>query len=105
ELSEARTGESCRRIGWRATLRMGKPIVREFQDERDQCVMLLVDCGRRMRADDRAGAAGTTPFDQVLSVVLLRTSVALERGDAVGAMPFGTPAGQGRYFAPRKGLQ
>ena len=30
-----------------------KPILREFQDERDQCVMLLIDCGRRMRADDR----------------------------------------------------
>lgn len=105
ELSEYRVGAPVRHIDWRATLRVGKPIVREFQDERDQCVMLLVDCGRRMRADDRAGAAGTTHFDQVLNAVMLLTSVALEQGDAVGAMTFGTPAGQGRYFAPRKGLQ
>ena len=103
QLSEYRTGDSVRHIDWRATLRVGKPIVREFQDERDQCVMLLVDCGRRMRADDRRGAAGTTHFDQVLNAVMLLTYVALKQGDAVGAMTFGTPAGLGRSFAPRKG--
>jgi uncharacterized protein (DUF58 family) len=109
QLSEYRTGDSVRHIDWRATLRVGKPIVREFQDERDQCVMLLVDCGRRMRADDRRGATGvaigTTHFDQVLNSVMLLTYVALKQGDAVGAMTFGTPAGQGRSFAPRKGAQ
>jgi uncharacterized protein (DUF58 family) len=105
ELSEYRVGAPVRHIDWRATLRVGKPIVRDFQDERDQCVMLLVDCGRRMRADDRSGPIGASHFDQVLNAVMLLTFVALEQGDAVGAMTFGTPAGQGRYFAPRKGVQ
>ena len=103
QLSEYRIGDAVRHIDWRATLRLGKPIVREFQDERDQCVMLLVDCGRRMRADDRTGAIGTTHFDQVLNAVILLSYVALKQGDAVGAMTFGTPAGQERSFAPRKG--
>jgi uncharacterized protein (DUF58 family) len=103
QLTEYRIGDSVRHIDWRATLRVGKPIVREFQDERDQCVMLLVDCGRRMRADDRQGAVGTTHFDQVLNAVMLLTYVALKQGDAVGAMTFGTPAGEERSFAPRKG--
>jgi uncharacterized protein (DUF58 family) len=31
--------------------------------------------------------------------------VALKQGDAVGAMTFGTPAGEERSFAPRKGEQ
>jgi uncharacterized protein (DUF58 family) len=105
QLSEYRIGDSVRHIDWRATLRLGKPIVREFQDERDQCVMLLVDCGRRMRADDRAGAIGTTHFDQVLNAVMLLTYVALKQGDAVGAMTFGTRAGDQRSFAPRKGAR
>ena len=105
QLSEYRVGDSVRHIDWRATLRLGKPIVREFQDERDQCVMLLVDCGRRMRADDRGGAIGTTHFDQVLNAVMLLAYVALKQGDAVGAMTFGTPAGQERTFAPRKGAR
>ncbi len=105
QLSEYRAGDAVRHIDWRATLRMGKPIVREFQDERDQCVMLLVDCGRRMRADDRGAAIGTTHFDQVLNAVMLLSYVALKQGDAVGAMTFGTPVGQERSFAPRKGAQ
>jgi uncharacterized protein (DUF58 family) len=92
-------------MDWRATQRVGKPIVREFQDERDQCVMLLVDCGRRMRADDRKAAIGATHFDQVLNAIMLLSYVALKQGDAVGAMTFGTPAGQERTFAPRKGMR
>jgi uncharacterized protein (DUF58 family) len=103
QLAEYRVGDSVRHIDWRATLRVGKPIVREFQDERDQCVMLLVDCGRRMRADDRDDHFGTSHFDQVLNAVMLLSYVALTQGDAVGALTFGTPAGQGRSFAPRKG--
>jgi uncharacterized protein (DUF58 family) len=103
QLAEYQLGDSVRHIDWRATLRIGKPIVREFQDERDQCVMLLVDCGRRMRADDRENGIGTSHFDQVLNAVMLLSYVALKQGDAVGALTFGTPAGQGRSFAPRKG--
>jgi uncharacterized protein (DUF58 family) len=103
QLSEYRIGDAVRHIDWRATLRLSKPIVREFQDERDQCVMLLIDCGRRMRADDRLSEIGTTHFDQVLNAVLLLSYVALKQDDAVGAMTFGTPAGDGRSFAARKG--
>jgi uncharacterized protein (DUF58 family) len=104
QLSEYRYGDSVRHIDWKATLRLDKPIVREFQDERDQCVMLLVDCGRRMRADDRqTGTVGTTHFDQVLNAVMLLAHVALSQGDSVGALTFGTPPDEQRFFAARKG--
>jgi uncharacterized protein (DUF58 family) len=92
-----------RYIDWRATARVARPIVREFQDERDQCVMLLVDCGRRLRAEDRQSVAGTTHFDQVLNAVMLLTYVALKQGDAVGAMTFGTVERQRRFFPAQKG--
>ncbi len=36
---------------------------------------------------------------------MLLSYVALKQGDAVGAMTFGTPAGEERSFAPRKGAQ
>jgi uncharacterized protein (DUF58 family) len=103
QLSEYRYGDSVRHIDWKATLRHDKPIVREFQDERDQRVMLLIDCGRRMRADDRRGAVGTAHFDQVLNAVMLLSYVALAQGDAVGALTFGTPPGEEKLFEPRKG--
>jgi uncharacterized protein (DUF58 family) len=104
QLAEYRVGDPVRWIDWKATLRFGKPIVREFQDARDQCVMLLVDCGRRMRADDRQSALGNTHFDQVLNAVMLLSYVALKQGDEVGAMTFGTPPGAEKSFPPRKGV-
>ncbi len=103
QLAEYRYGDSVRHIDWKATQRLLKPIVREFQDERDQRVMLLIDCGRRMRADDRLGAVGTAHFDQVLNAVMLLSYVALAQGDAVGALTFGTPPGTERLIEPRKG--
>ena len=103
QLSDYRIGDSVRHIDWKATLRFEKPIIREFQDERDQSVLLLVDCGRRMRADDRQEGVGAAHFDHVLNALMLLTYVALRHGDAVGAMTFGTSAGEARSFAPRKG--
>jgi uncharacterized protein (DUF58 family) len=114
QLAEYRVGDPVRWIDWKATLRFGKPIVREFQDARDQCVMLLVDCGRRMRADDRQSGRGGSGiglsrlgkahFDQVLNAVMLLSYVALKQGDEVGAMTFGTPAEGAKSFPPRKGV-
>ena len=104
QLAEYRVGDPVRWIDWKATQRFGKPIVREFQDARDQCVMLLVDCGRRMRADDRQSGLGNTHFDQVLNAVMLLSYVALKQGDEVGAMTFGTPAAAQKSFPPRKGV-
>jgi len=103
QLAEYRYGDPVRHIDWKATLRQNKPILREFQDERDQCVMLLIDCGRRMRAYDVEDGVGSGHFDQVLNAVMLLSYVALKQGDAVGALTFGTPPGDERQFAPRKG--
>jgi uncharacterized protein (DUF58 family) len=105
QLSEYRYGDPVRHIDWKATLRLGKPIIREFQDEREQCILLLIDCGRRMRADDRQSGVGSSHFDQVLNAVMLLSYVALHEGDAVGALTFGTPPGKEKSFAPEKGAQ
>jgi uncharacterized protein (DUF58 family) len=105
QLAEYRIGDALRHIDWKATLRHEKPIVRQFQNERDQCVILMLDCGRRMRADDRQEGIGTSHFDQVLNATMLLTYVALKQGDAVGAMTFGTPPQADRWVPPRKGAQ
>jgi len=100
QLAEYRSGDALRHIDWKASLRRQRPIVREYQDERDQRILFLLDCGRRMRADE---ADGSSHFDQALNALMLVAHVALHDGDEVGAMTFGLPDGQQRDFAPRKG--
>jgi uncharacterized protein (DUF58 family) len=103
QLTEYTPGDPVRDIDWKATLRHDKPIVRQYQDERDQNVWLLVDCGRRMRADDPDGPPGSGHFDQVLNAVMLLSYVALREGDAVGAFTFGMGSDAHKWLAPRKG--
>ena len=104
QLAEYKPGDSIRHIDWKATLRHKRPIVREYQDERDQTVLFLLDCGRRMRADEGASAnGGGSHFDEALNALMLLAHVALKEGDAVGAMTFGTDPADARHFAPRKG--
>jgi uncharacterized protein (DUF58 family) len=103
QLAEYHSGDPVRHIDWKASLRFDKLIVRQFQNERDQAVVFVLDCGRRLRADDRNADVGASHFDQVLNAVMLLSYVALKQGDAVGAMTFGTPPGSERWFAPRKG--
>jgi len=102
QLAEYRPGDSIRHIDWKATLKQSRPIVRQFQDERDQCVIFLIDCGRRMRADE--GTVHGSHFDEALNATMLLAHVALKDGDAVGAITFGTAPEHKRSFAPRKGL-
>jgi uncharacterized protein (DUF58 family) len=100
QLANYTTGDSIRYIDWRATLRLEQPIVRQFQEDRDQTVLLMVDCGRRMRAHDHVVGGGH--FDHVLNAVVLLTYVALKQGDAVGVMTCGA-GGRERWCGPKKG--
>ena len=105
QLVNYQAGDAVRHIDCKATLKHQRPIVRRFQDDRDQSVLLALDCGRRMRADDTERGVGTTHFDQALNALMLLALIALSHGDAVGAMTFGSAPGQEKRFAPRKGRQ
>jgi len=97
QLREFREGDSLRQIDWKATARQRTPIAREYQDERDQQIIFLLDCGRRMRSQD----GDLTHFDHALNACLLLSYVALRQGDAVGISTFAGE--QNRYLAPVKG--
>ena len=96
QLREYREGDSLRQIDWKATSRRMRPISREYQAERDQQVVFLLDCGRTMHALD----AGRAHFDHALNAALLLSWVALRQGDAVGLLTFGGPM---RWLPPTKG--
>jgi len=103
QLREYLPDDPVRHIDWKATLRHSRPVVREFEDSRDQCVIFLLDCGRRMRADEGPLSAHGSHFDQCLNAMMLLSYVALKEGDEVGALAFGTAPDDVREFAPRKG--
>lgn len=96
QLREYREGDSLRQIDWQATSRTRKLISRDYQDERDQQVIFLLDCGRRMRTQD----GELSHFDHTLNAVLLLSHVALRQGDAVGLLTF---SGARRHLKPAKG--
>ena len=97
QLREYRQGDAQRTIDWKATARTGRLISREYEEERDQRVLLVIDCGRRMASKDDE----LSHFDHALNAALLLAHVALRQGDAVGMM---TMAGVSRYCEPRKSV-
>jgi uncharacterized protein (DUF58 family) len=97
QLREYRAGDPLRQIDWKTTARLGKAISREYQEERDQQIVVLLDCSRRMHARD----GDLSHFDHALDAVLLVAHVALRKGDSFGLLCFGA---EPRWLAPRKGL-
>jgi uncharacterized protein (DUF58 family) len=96
QLREYRTGDALRQIDWKASSRYRRLISKEYQDERDQHLVFMLDCSRHMRHQDAEGAH----LDHALNAMLLLSYVAERQGDAVGFLSFG---GHSRWQPPMKG--
>lgn len=97
QMREYRVGDSLRQLDWKATARMRRLISREYQDEKNQQLVLLLDTGRRLMARDGELAH----FDHVLDAALVVAYLALRQGDAVGLLASG---GAGAWVPPRRGV-
>jgi uncharacterized protein (DUF58 family) len=97
QMREYRIGDSLRQIDWKATARARKLISREYQDEKNQQLLLLLDTGRRMLAHE----GGLSHFDRALDAALVVSYIALRRGDGVGLLATG---GEQRWVAPQRGM-
>lgn len=96
QLRDYQEGDSLAQVDWKATSRHRQLISREFEEQRNQTVVMLLDTGRRMRAVD-----GVLPqFDHCLNAALLLGYVALRQGDLVGVQGFG---GTERWLPPQRG--
>lgn len=96
-LREYGLGDDYRKIDWKATARRGKPIVRNYEVERNQAVVICIDCGRHMMAE----IDGIRKLDLVLDSVLMLMQSALTAGDNVGLLAYG--ADVIRFIPPKKG--
>jgi uncharacterized protein (DUF58 family) len=94
-------GDEVRRIDWRALARFRTPYVREFVEERELRVFLLVDVSRSMDL----GTAGRTKRMAAEETAAALALAAAARGDRAGALALGAPAGSVRLREPGRGLR
>ena len=96
-LREYATGDDYRKIDWKATARRGKIVVRQFEQERNQAVIICLDIGRRMLSE----VNGVTKLDHALDSILMVANAVVEAGDQIGLLVFADRVR--RYIPPKKG--
>lgn len=96
-LREYNTDDEFRRINWRATARRGKPIAAEYETERSQYVVSVIDSGRLMRPP----IGDLAKLDYVINASLLLSYVAGLKGDYTGLLTFADDVRT--YLTPKRG--
>lgn len=95
-------GDDVRLVDWKAFAKRGRPIVRRYQQEQGQDLLLLIDCGRRMGATSAAGdERGWSKLDHALDAALEIGAVALQQGERVGVLAFDSALR--RFLPPARG--
>ncbi|GAC1537070.1 MAG: DUF58 domain-containing protein [Herpetosiphon sp.] len=89
--------DEFRRINWKVTARLNRPIAVDYEPEREQHLMFVLDTSRLMR-----GPIGTlTKLDYAVHAALLAGYVAGLHGDQAGLLTFADDVGA--FVPPRKG--
>ncbi len=96
-MREYQPDDEYRKINWKATARRGKPITMEFETERSQNLVALLDVGRLMRSP----VGDVAKMDYAINAVLLLAYVATQKSDRVGVMTFADEVQS--WLAPRTG--
>ncbi len=77
-------GDQFRLIDWKASMRLQKLIVREFESERNVSTIILIDSSESMAG----GAVDATKFEYSIKSAMLLAKVAMEQKDKVGIATF-----------------
>jgi uncharacterized protein (DUF58 family) len=96
-LRDYQPDDEYRKIHWKATARRGKPITMEYETERSQTIVTLIDVGRMMRSP----VGDLAKVDYAINTALMLAYVAGLKGDRIGLLTFADQVGG--YLAPRRG--
>lgn len=96
EVREYQAGDDVRSIDWNVSARMGKPFIKEYQEERELTVMLMVDVSA-------SGLFGTSRSKNEISAEIAATLSfsAIKNQDKVGLCLFTDRVE--KYIPPKKG--
>ncbi len=95
-LREYSSQDDIRWVDWKATARLSRPISRNYEVERHQQVVLLVDSSRAMSTF----CGHRTKFDAMLEAAILVARAALGQGDGLGLVAFSDQVDA--YLHPRR---
>ena len=99
QLREYRAGDALRQIDWKASARRHSLISREYQEEQNQHILVLLDGGARLAMP----VNGLSGFDHALNAALLLSWSAIKQGDKPGIMLFSNA--EERWLPPQRGQQ
>lgn len=97
EVREYFPGDDVRSIDWNVTARMGHPFVKEYREERELTIFLMVD----MSGSGRFGSDTKTKTDIMAELAAILAYLASRNNDKVGMMLFTTEVE--RFIPPKKG--
>ena len=89
--------DDFRKIDWKASARRGKLVVKNYEQESNQTVMVCVDIGRQMLSE----VDGIRKLDFCLDACLMLLHAANRAGDQMGMLLFNDVVQ--RYVVPKKG--
>ncbi len=96
-LREYVSGDDMRSMDWKATARRDRPVLRVYEVDKEQTLMVLVDAGRMMVSE----LDGLSRFDHALNAALSLVLTGLMRNDQVGLGIFADKPLL--YMPPRRG--
>ncbi len=97
EVREYEPGDDVRLIDWNVTARMGHPYIKEFREERELTVMLLVD----VSSSGEFGSAEKLKNEVAAEIASVLAFSAIKNNDKVGLIVFSDKIEH--YIQPQKG--
>lgn len=99
EVREYQPGDEVRSIDWNVTARMNRPYVKNFREERDLTVHLLVDVSASTRFGSHYGLKSTL----IAEIGAVLAFSAIKNNDRIGLILFTDEVE--KYIPPRKGTR
>lgn len=97
EVREYQPGDDVRLIDWNVTARMGHPFIKEFKEERELTVMLMVD----VSSSGEFGSVRQLKKEVTAEVASILAFAAIKNNDKVGLIVFSDKIEH--YIPPKKG--
>jgi uncharacterized protein (DUF58 family) len=99
EVREYQPGDDTRSIDWNVTARMNRPYIKNFREERELTVMLVVD----VSASSRFGSVNRSKSELIAELGAVLALSASHNNDKIGLILFSDQIE--KYIPPRKGVR